>query len=130
MSKLLIAVLLAAFSTSVLAEWTAIGENENSVQYANLSTIRKSGNKVKMWDLIDLKVVQVDKYDGARYLSLAVQYEYDCKEETVRMLMFNRHSKNMGAGEVVYSSGAVHREPDPISPDSVSEALFKLACGK
>ena len=130
MSKLLIAALLAVFSTSVMAEWTIVTFNDSSFHYADLSTIRKSGNKVKMWVLFDYKVVQIDKNDGMRYLSQAIQQEYDCKEETWKMVTLNWHSKNMGAGEVVYASGAIHEEPIPIAPGSAVEAVFKLACGK
>ena len=130
MSKLLIAALLAVFSTSVLAEWTMVGGNDTYISYADLSTIRKSGDKVKMWNLFDYKVVQIDKDDGTRYLSQAFQQAYDCKEETAKLLAHTWYSKNMGAGEVVYSSGVVHREPDPISPGSIDNTLFKVACGK
>ncbi len=128
--KLLIAALLAVFSTSVMAEWTAVGSADTDTIYADLSTIRKSGDRVKMWHLLDYKVVKIDKYDGTRYLSQAIQQEYDCKEETAKLLAFIWYSKNMGAGEAVYSSGVVHREPDPISPGSVYSMLFNIACGK
>lgn len=133
MSKLFIAALLAVFSTSAMAEWTSVGGNDTTVNYADRSTIRKSGNKVKMWDLIDFKVVKIsknDENDDVHYLSMATQFEYDCKEETAKILTFNWYSKNMGAGEVVNFSGALHEEPVPISPSSIIEVLFKLACGK
>ena len=128
MNKLLIAALLTAFSTSVMAEWTVVGGSDIHTLYADLSTIRKSGNAVKMWRLIDYKVVRT--VDGTRYLSSTNQSEYDCKEETVRTLAFSRYSKNIGDGEVVYTSGAMHEEPRPVTPGSVDAGLFKVACGK
>ena len=128
--KLLIAALLAVFSTNVLAEWTRLGSADNVTIYADLSTIRKSGDKVKMWHLMDEEVVKIDKNDGTRYLSQASQNEYDCKEETARRWALVWYSRNMGHGEVVYTSGAMHEEPRPVPPDSVLEALFKLACAK
>ena len=82
-----------------------------------------------MWNLYDNKVAQTST-DGTRYLSSSNQREYDCKEETSRMLTFIWYFKNMGTGEVVYSSGAIHLEPDPISPGSMVEGIFKVACGK
>ena len=131
MSKLLIAALLTVFSTSVMAEWTRVGgDGDGTTTYADLSTIRKSDNKVKMWILMDFKVVQIDKNDGMSYLSSVRQSEYDCKEEIRRPLAFIWYSKNMGAGAVVYSSGAMHKEPVPVAPGSVGETFFKLACGK
>ena len=126
--KIFIAMLLAAFSTNVLAEWTAVGGNDSFTTYADLATIRKSGNRVKMWDLMDYKVVKTT--NGRRYLSALAQQEYDCKEETSRTLTFNWYSKSMGAGEVVYSSGNAHDEFEPITPGTTGENLFKVACGK
>ena len=127
--KLLIAALLAVFSTSVLAEWTMVGGgNDAYIGYADLSTIRKSGNKVKMWNLMDLKVVRM--VNGTRFLSMTNQFEYDCKEETMRRLALNAYAKNMGQGEPVFTSGAMHEEPQPIPPGTEAEGLFKVACGK
>ena len=127
--KLLIAALLAVFSTSVMAKWTEVGGSDTSTAYADFSTIRKSGDKVKMWNLMDFKVTQTGG-NGERYLSDAGQYEYDCKEETSRSLIFIWYSKNMGAGDVVWQSGNTHAEFQPIPPGSTGGTFFKLACGK
>ena len=127
--KLLIAALLAVFSTSVMAEWTRVGGSDIYDTYADLSTIRKSGDKVKMWNLIDFKAVQTAP--GPRHLlSILSQYEYDCKEETAKLLAHTWYSKNMGAGEVVYSSGNADARFEPIVPRSELDTFFKVACGK
>lgn len=129
--KLLIAALLAVFSTSVMAEWTEVGgdgDGDGMTTYADLSTIRKSGDRVKMWHLFDFKVAQTSAV-GKLYLSSAGQDEYDCKEETSRVLTFNWYSKNMGAGELVHMSGNLHVEFQPISPGSTGKTFFKIACG-
>ena len=128
MNKLLIAALLAVFSTNVLAEWTVVSFGDTHTGYADFSTIRKSDNRVKMWDLQDFKVVQTGI--GKRFLSSVTFTEYDCKEETQRQLTFNWYSKNMGAGDVVYQSGNIHAEFEPAAPGSYGESFFKLACVK
>ena len=127
--KILIAALLAVFSTSVMAEWTEVGGNDDQTTYADLSTIRKSGDKVKMWDLLNYKVAKTSAA-GKLVLSSVDQDEYDCKEEIRRPLAIIWYSKNMGDGEVVYTSGAMHEEFRPIAPGSIANTLFKLACGK
>ena len=127
--KLLIAALLALFSTSAMAEWTAVSFGDKQTTYADLATIRKSGNKVKMWRLYDRKVAETVAANKP-FLSIAGQDEYDCKEEISRTLTYTFYSKNMGAGEVVYSSGNAHDEFEPITPGSGIETLFKVACGK
>ena len=126
--KLLVAALLAVFSTSVMAEWTEVGGNDDQTTYADLSTIRKSGDKVKMWELIDFKVVQT--LAVKRFLSSVSQFEYDCKEGTDRLLSLTWYAKNMRQGDVVLTSGYPHEESAPIPPGTTAEILFKLACGK
>lgn len=131
--KLLIAALLAVFSTNVMAEWTRVSGDDDSTAYADLSTIRKSGDKVKMWEMADFTAAQTVKTPSNMlylYLSMESQYEYDCKEETSRMLTFIWYSKNMGAGEVIYKSGNIHAEFEPVAPGSYGGILFKVACGK
>ena len=127
--KILIAALLAVFSTSVMAEWTWVGGNERSSAYADFSTIRKSGDRVKMWNLYDLKVAGRGD-DDRRFLSTSAQFEYDCKEETSNLLAFIEYSKNMGDGEVIYTAGNSHTGPRPVAPGSLMATLFKTACGK
>ena len=129
--KLLIAVLLAVFSTSVLAEWTAVSFSDKQTAYADLSTIRKSGDKIKMWELFDYKVVQITKVAGGTgYLSSVSQSEYDCKEGTDRLLSLTWYAKNMRQGDVVFTSGYPHEESEPIPPGTTAETLFRVACGK
>ncbi len=128
--KPLIALLLTVFSTSAVAEWTKVGGNDTYTNYAELSTIHKSGNAVRMWSLVDFKVAQTGKGDNVQHLSTLRQEEYDCREEMRRLLIFSEHSKNMGAGEVVWQSGNTHAEFQTVSPGSVGETLLKVACGK
>ena len=129
MNKLLIAALLTVFSTSVMAEWTVVIYSDTTTAYADISTIRKSGDRVKMWRLYDFKVTQTVAASKL-FLSAVSQDEYDCKEETAKTVTFNWYSKNMGQGEVVYTSGTLHVEPRPIAPGSIDNTLFKVACGK
>ena len=57
MHKAILMMLLAVVSSSAMAEWTVVNENKEFIQYADLATIRKLGNKVKMWGLNDYKNV-------------------------------------------------------------------------
>src|SRR5262249_33964717 len=52
--------------------------------YVARSTISRSGNLVKMWDMYDFKTTQTA--DGKHYLSAKNQHEYDCKGKRRRML--------------------------------------------
>jgi hypothetical protein len=59
MKKLLLTILLALVSISAMAEWTKIDETANAIQYIDLSTVLRHGNKVKMWSLVDYKTAKI-----------------------------------------------------------------------
>jgi hypothetical protein len=53
MRKALLILLLAVVSNSAVAEWVQVGGNETAITYADPATIRKAGNVVTMWRLLD-----------------------------------------------------------------------------
>ena len=128
--KKLVVLLLLMVSTSVFAEWTEVGGNDDAglTTYVDYGTIKRKGNKVKMWSLLDLKTVQ--EVAGKKYLSVMSRNEYDCEEETSRMLDFYEYSGNMRNGEIVWSSTNIKKETVSIIPESIDEGNFNIACGK
>jgi hypothetical protein len=127
MKKLLLLLMLAAVSNSAMAEWVAIGTGDGFILYANPETIRKSGNKVKMWSLTDYNSVR--EVGSEKFLSDKSQGEYDCKKEQAKNLYSSWHSENMGKGNVVSTTNKP-REWFPVAPDSIGEVSLKFACGK
>ena len=105
MRKLILILLLACASNSVMAAWVMVGESEDGmIAYANPATIRKSGNNVKMWIIYDYKTAQADPFGGTKpYMSTKIQHEYDCKGEQIRVLAASLHTGNMGKGDMIYS---------------------------
>ena len=126
--KKLILLLLLIVSTNVFAEWANVDDNDEMTTYVDFGTIKKKGNKVKIWSLMDFKTVQT--YEKIKFLSQLARNEYDCEEETRRMLDLFWYSVNMRQGEIVFSSKNIKNEAESIVPGSISEALFKIACGK
>lgn len=127
MEKLLATLMLALASTSAMAEWTAVHQTDYMVAYVDFATIRKTGDLVKMWSLNNFKAVQMGT--SGNFLSASSQDEYDCKKVQNRLLEQSEYSGNMQGGTVVFADS----EPGgwkPITPNSVREALWKVACGK
>jgi hypothetical protein len=125
MKKVLVLLLLIV-STSVFAEWANVDDNDEMTTYVDFGTIKKKGNKVKIWSLIDFKTVQT--YEKIKFLSQLTRNEYDCEEETRRMLDLFWYSVNMRQGEIVFSSKNIKDEAESIVPGSIDETLFKIAC--
>lgn len=127
--KKIVALLLLMVSTSVFAEWVAVGASSDGMTlYGDYGTIKRKGNKVKMWRLYDFKTFQ--KGENVKYLSMVTRDEYDCEEETSQMLDVYWYSSNMKSGEVVFSDSNIRVEPKSIVPRSVNETLFNIACDK
>ena len=121
-------LLLAAASSSAAAGWVEVGGNEGTVACADSGTIRRSGNMVRMWHLLDY--ANARRIEGIKpYLSIKMQDEYDCAQERTRTLSLSLYSGNMGAGEVL---GTVTDPGDwrPVPADTLVETLRAFACGK
>ena len=125
MKQLVLVMLLA--STPAWAEWTLVRVGVDYDAYADLATIRRSGNMATMWSLLDFKSVQ--RVAGTAFLSRTARYEYDCDGARSRTLALVLHSENMGGGEVVYSD-ADPGQWTPVFPDSINEAVWKRTCKK
>ena len=117
-------------SSSEAPKWVKVGgaETKDVVSYADPETMRRDANTVKMWSLLDFKTVQTSPTSKS-FMSMKLQYEYDCKQERSRKIAHNFHLENMGGGEAAYSDS----EPgkwEPINPGSIRETLWKFACGQ
>jgi len=128
--RLLLVTLLVLSCEPVYAEWVAVGRSEDGhvIVYADANTLRRKGELVKLWELLDYKTAQT-KPNEEEYLSIRMQHEYDCVEELHRVLAFGQFTGNMGQGEIV-SSGAKATEWEPIVPESIWQIIWKTVCGK
>lgn len=126
--KKLVALAMALISTHALAEWTKVGESSQRggfTAYADPASIRKAGDRAKMWALFDYQAVQ--KMSGVEFLSEKVRREYDCKQKQMRKLAYSFFSWNMEGGDLVRSYNQPQKW-EPVPPDSVDEAEWKVAC--
>ena len=126
MEKMLLASLLAFLNTSVMAEWTKVIENSELILYADSATIRKNGDKLKIWTLKDFKNPQTNGEDN--YRSAKTQIEYECNEEQFRSVAFVWFSENMGGGKVLSSDSDPNRPWRPLTPGSIGQILSRKVC--
>ncbi len=136
MIKILVALLLTFGTLSsatalirtdvVVSRWTnvAVGVDRAAV-YADTATITLSGTTVKMWSLGDFPSVR--KHAKHEYLSMKFWVEYDCKSKQIRQISLAAFSKNMGAGDTVYVEGENFGAWSLVQPESINEALWKMA---
>jgi len=126
MHNVILMLLLAVVSSSAMAEWVKVSEDKLVTAYADPTTIRKLGDKVKMGALWDYSTAQ--EGDSKPYMSVRIQNEYNCKEETHRQIFATVFTDNMAEGNTIDMQGG--REWEPVAPRTHDEALWKFACGK
>jgi hypothetical protein len=121
--------LLVLMSAPAYAEWVkvATGDNGNVTTYADPDTIRRKGDLVKMWSLVDSKTIRT--VAGTSHLSYKMEEEYDCAKERSRTLTLDEFSGNMGNGNLVWQSPNEQKWA-PLASDSLGISLWKFACGK
>jgi hypothetical protein len=131
MHKAILMILLVSVSSSAIAEWVEIAvsakeaeEEATMTAYADPDTIRKTGDRIKLWVLADYKIIN-EKYGVA---SSRQKDEYDCKERKQRRLFIVFYSGHMNKGETVL----IHKERgdwEEIPRGSLVEAMLEFACG-
>ena len=129
MTRLILIMLLGLSCGPAFAEWVEVSANKTAgvIAYADPDTIRRKGNLVKMSSLFDLQTTQTVR--GNSYLSIKSQQAYDCAEDRSLALAYAKFSGSMGHGAEVYSVSA-EQKWKPVSPMSVGQKLWKVACAK
>ena len=132
--KTLLTLIVLLISTSAKAGWINLGKgyshDKTFTNYVDTSTVRKSDNKVKMWDLMDFETAQkiTNKGTNILFMSSKTLSEYDCKKKKQRQLYLSLYTQNLGKGEVVMADNNPTKWA--VIPDgrSAAEALWKFAC--
>lgn len=135
----LVTFLVLSSGGPAYAEWVAVEKDYLSpglqTVYVDPDTIRREGNLVTLWQLIDFKLMQGNAgmgplgYGPHRFLSTKTHKEFDCMDKRLRFLAFTEFSGRMGTGTA--ANGYVDKDNWlPVKPDSINHALWEVACGK
>ncbi len=131
MTRQLILLTLLLLSTGpVYAEWVSIGtvaSQGGATIYMDSDTIRRNGNLVKVWQLIDFKTVQAGI--GMSFLSSKSRWQYDCTEANLQPLAMMEFTGHMGEGTVGFSNYDEGKWT-PVSPGSIAHGSWEVACKK
>jgi hypothetical protein len=128
----LLTTLLVLNSASVYAEWVAVEKDYLSpglqTVYIDPDSIRREGNFVTVWQLIDFKWMQGSARGPARFMSTKTHKQFDCAGKRVRLLAFTEYSHSMGTG--IQVDGHIDSGHwMSVEPDSMNYALWEVACG-
>jgi len=134
-----LSTLLFLGTVPAYAEWVALDKDYLSpglqTVYIDPDSIRREGNMVTMWQLIDFKWMQGNAGLGRlgfgphRFLSTKTHKQFDCVEKRLRLLAYMEFLRHMGTDR--RNNGYVDKDNWlPIEPDSINQALWEVVCGK
>ena len=134
--KAIVGLVLALVSNSAAAGWVLVGKTESSTLYAE-AFMPREGDVVKMWNLSDLNASRTFNPPGPTYSSVIRQEEFNCREERMRTLYLEFNTKNMGAGDAVFSrqtptawTPVGPRPAEGRGPRPTDRLYFEIACAK
>ena len=126
-------MLVAACSRPVPTDWIMVKDTtptgDGYVTYAAPSTIHKTGTTVTMLSMIDFTVIPGAVLDRPHFPWID-EWEYECQGKALRPIAFREYSGKMGTGENVFSLTTPASQWIVLNPGSISETLWKMACGK
>lgn len=137
MKHIILFLTFAIFSGSAAAQWTLLVSDTVRTQgvdagrgmktSVNKENISKDGDRATMWTLTDYESPVL--VGGKKHFSSKSLDEYDCQNEQYRTLALYWYSRHKGEGDLVYSD--LHPSSmQPIIPNSIVQAAWKIACGK
>jgi hypothetical protein len=106
------------------AGWTYVttSEGDDARYFLDYETLRKDGNVRRIWQLVNLPSNDKDGWGSVRS-----RIEYDCKNETSKLMSFTVFSENFSSGNQILSQDKEMPRKD-IPPGSVNWTLFKEVC--
>lgn len=116
-------------STSSTSPWERVGIYEGRTLYIDPTTARKSGSRVQIFTITDLKEPNATAR-GRQYFSKKALLELDCSKRTLKVLQDVWYTRRMGQGEPVFQTDGQPEGPYPVQSDSPGELFWNGACGR
>lgn len=130
---------LAAFSpaaranpsagASPTAPWEKVGVYEGRTLYYDPTTARKSGSRVQVFVLTDLKEANATAR-GRTYWSKKALLELDCNLRTLKVMQDTWYPRKMAQGEPVFMTTDANMAAIPVQSETSGDMFLKAACGR
>lgn len=127
--KRLIPALLLLVVLNAHADFTKYHEDDEMVSYLDATSITREGREVRMWTIDDYRKTQTD-IENKPYRSVKSHWTFDCAKRVSDVMTALYYIEGMAQGESIYAGAVSERQWDKVTPGTVGELAFKVACAK
>jgi hypothetical protein len=117
---------ILAWAAPCTAAWVETNNSKEGTLYSEPTTIARNGNRVKVWEMFDLRKPEL--YEGKMFRSIKIQTEYDCVEKEMRKLYSVLHQEQMGRGLSIAGFALDSTSWTPVPPDSMAQGALWAVC--
>lgn len=126
--QLLITCIFTLNSSFALGAWDELGSNEFITVLIDKSSIKKSGDKVQVLSMLDLKKPGVEPKTKSPVNSIIGLNEYHCGQVQYRPLEVKFMSGKRGTGKVVDEIKTPDSSFEAIASGDWPAGVYNLAC--
>lgn len=127
--KRLIPALLLLTALNAHADFVKYHEDDEMVSYLDATSVTRAGREVRMWTIDDYKQIQTD-IPNKPYRSVKSHWTFDCAKRVSDVMTALYYMEGMAQGESIHSGAVAERQWDKITPGTVGELTFRVACAK
>jgi len=127
--KWLIPAMLLLVAFNAQADFVKYHEDDEMVSYLDKTSITREGRETRMWTIDDYKQVQTD-IPNKPYRSVKSHWTFDCAKRLSDVMTALYYMEGMAQGESIHSGAVAERQWDKVTPGTVGELSFRVACAK
>jgi hypothetical protein len=127
-SKIFALTALTIASSFAHAAWDQLGSNEFITVLIDKASVKKSGDKVQVLSMLDLKKPGVDPKTKSPVNSIIGLNEYHCGQAQYRPLEVKFMSGQKGAGQIVDEIKSPDSPFEPVVNGDWPAGVYNFAC--
>ncbi len=128
MKRLLPAILLLT-ALNAHADFVKYHEDDEMVSYLDAASLTREGREMRMWTIDDYKQTQMD-IPNKPYRSVKSHWTFDCAKRVSDVMTALYYMEGMAQGESIDAGAVAERQWDKVTPGTVGELAFKVACAR
>ena len=130
MKRLLATTLLSLVCFVAHAEWVYLNFTGKGKVYVDPKSKKRDGDVARIWILTDYFEGQRIMYGDRQIVSDKAQEQFNCREDTYRLVSLVIHPEAMGMGMTLASHNFPNQPWQPVVPASITQVIFDYACSK